>query len=872
MKNIILATLQHSGTSAIRPILEQVAMEAEYSILPPNKDEHFLQIYPSVGKPFFYFTHQGPKPFVGCISDPNFLCVHLSRDPRDVLVSWVKDDMFLHNVAEKHMGGMLLAYLNAEFASHIADAVAWTTLAPTVLTLTFDQLKADVMGVCNSVCTQAGINVDAKRLGHIVEKFSFEAITGRQRGEAGHLVRDVVGMWREGKSGGWARYFDRDIASKYNATVGAAAQLLGYEACGHAVVNGTVADVNKENIERRESKSMPTRVDTSDLSIVERVSSNGMLQWLEQLNMWRELEQRYDASLWASEASNLPETERRICRWMALTTTAVTGSDAAAAQQLHIRLVRIADALARNGTGTFEGLATIHGDELVQIASSILVAASNGLSEVGSLTRDICRRDDGLGSLMGFMCGCVLMQTAICIETNDLANLNERISNNLLAYLGQRTFLQYVQLARIRQAAEAGCGSIAFFCPDAAFRTHFGNLPTLFQEQNHSVLFLYGTLIGGEFEEHSTSFYVGGDMIRKIDSVDLFFTGTIMDALPDRGKRALVHHGSFAPSLLARLERYDPTPPDGSTPEEEYRMAFDARTSFPAFYRLYDYFLVAAQPFMNQICDMALDYGMQECNSAGVREVPSRHWHFDAYDRHFSDRRLANRVCVIPAGYPQIDNLAASVSAYRGPVDTITYAPTPLNGKPRWEPYASVRLAGPEIIAALLSAFPDYRIVFKPYILDHNQWTQAILDQFEGVNNFVVDWSGSKYGDLYARTAVLVSDFSSTAYTYAFATLRPVIFSSGAEQQLPEYVRTEDYCVARSKVGEVVTDPEGLINAVRAALKDPSGYRDRIADVRDDYVYHVGESEAYIANAAKQMIAGEKGVDWRCFDKPQSSP
>lgn len=603
-------------------------------------------------------------------------------------------------------------------------------------------------------------------------------------------------------------------------------------------------------------------------SIVDRASTYAIFDLFAKFGLWRNLEQKYATSPWASRSPKLREDDVWLCRCMALTASSVACSDSPTAEELFHRLTGIASALSIKGIGTLTDVAAMHNDELVQMAIFVLLVTADRSSEVGSLTRDICRRDDGLRALMAFMCGYILTQTVISIETNDLANLNERISEKLIRHIDQRTFLQDFQLSRVRQSAKSGDGSIAFFCPDAAFRTHFGNLPSLFQGQGHSVLFLYGTLIGGEFEEHPTSFYVGGDLIRDVDSVDLFFTGTIMDALPDHGKRALIHHGSFAPSLLARLEKYDPAPPEDVSEDEEYRLAFEARTSFAAFYRLYDYYLVAARPFMNQICGIAMDFGLQECGVNPAITPAKRHWHFDTFEHHLGGRRMAEKICVIPSGYPQIDNLASSLANYHGPIDTITYAPTPLNGKPRWEPYASIRLAGPAIIAALLKAFPTYRIVFKPYILDHNQWTQAVLDQFEGMPNFVVDWSGSNYGDLYARSALLVSDFSSTAYTYCFATLRPVIFYSGAEDQLPRSVSKEDYCVARSKVGDIVTTPEDLVKAVRTALDNPESYRQRIAAVRGEYVYHVGESEAYIAQSARMMIAGVQGPDWRCFQMP----
>ena len=83
--------------------------------------------------------------------------------------------------------------------------------------------------------------------------------------------------------------------------------------------------------------------------------------------------------------------------------------------------------------------------------------------------------------------------------------------------------------------------------------------------------------------------------------------------------------------------------------------------------------------------------------------------------------------------------------------------------------------------------------------------------------NYNFDQSGSDYWSLYSRAELLISDFSSTAYSFALGMQRPVIFFSPNEKTLPKVVIEGSYCIGRNKIGDVVTsisDLESTINEV----------------------------------------------------------
>jgi len=113
-----------------------------------------------------------------------------------------------------------------------------------------------------------------------------------------------------------------------------------------------------------------------------------------------------------------------------------------------------------------------------------------------------------------------------------------------------------------------------------------------------------------------------------------------------------------------------------------------------------------------------------------------------------------------------------------------------------------------------------------------------------------------------------VSDFSSTAYTYAFSTLRPVVFFSPNEKKLREILdagHQDDYCEHREKIGQVVDNCNALIDAINRMLSDERVYAETIRATRAELFYHPGGSVAYLTDNWRKIVANESAEDWICF-------
>lgn len=156
--------------------------------------------------------------------------ITLNRDPRDVLVSYVRDDMYMHDIDEKNFETMMLAYINPDFVKMVENTIEWKKPRKNVLVLKFDDLKANVEQHVIKILEFSGFNIDQRQtLSGIVERHSFLSVAGRQRGQPGKITRgNGHGLLRRGVSGEWKQCFNSEIQNKFELYLGDLTRELGY--------------------------------------------------------------------------------------------------------------------------------------------------------------------------------------------------------------------------------------------------------------------------------------------------------------------------------------------------------------------------------------------------------------------------------------------------------------------------------------------------------------------------------------------------------------------------------------------------------------------------------------------------------------------
>ena len=191
-------------------------------------------------------------------------------------------------------------------------------------------------------------------------------------------------------------------------------------------------------------------------------------------------------------------------------------------------------------------------------------------------------------------------------------------------------------------------------------------------------------------------------------------------------------------------------------------------------------------------------------------------------------------------GSSVIDNMAAAYEETEKDKKTILIAPS-------WQKDNIMDSCIEELLDALKG--DGYRVVVRPhpqYVRHFEEKIDRLARKYAGQGIEVQkDFSSNK--TVY-EADVLVTDWSSIAFEYAFSTLKPVLFVNTPMKVVnPDYQELQTIpidLVLRDKVG-ISLNPDSLEqveDAVRSLLCDNRFSRESLAALRDAYIYNVGHS------------------------------
>jgi CDP-glycerol glycerophosphotransferase (TagB/SpsB family) len=148
------------------------------------------------------------------------------------------------------------------------------------------------------------------------------------------------------------------------------------------------------------------------------------------------------------------------------------------------------------------------------------------------------------------------------------------------------------------------------------------------------------------------------------------------------------------------------------------------------------------------------------------------------------------------------------------------------------------------------------KIIFRPHPLDltlkgNLKNIKKIVEKYEDNSNFFYDDSHS-YIDSYSRAKMLITDFSGTDYTFAYSTLRPVIFFSKKEKKFAK-TKISDlfYYKDRTSVGLVSQNVNQLLNSISKINKRKDYNKNKIFNLRKKRIKYVKVS---LEQTIKQIL------------------
>ena len=206
--------------------------------------------------------------------------------------------------------------------------------------------------------------------------------------------------------------------------------------------------------------------------------------------------------------------------------------------------------------------------------------------------------------------------------------------------------------------------------------------------------------------------------------------------------------------------------------------------------------------------------------------------HINMVDPRFLQRTKNYRY--FPTGYPRIAAIRDRLRTSRTELDTLLYAPVGLYSNPGERRNNIFPCYGESVVASLLENFPDYRLLFRPYM---GAWGvepyEAVIRKFSGHPRFAVSRNVDRTPD-FARAVTCITEHSNIGEVFAFATSRPEIARTfDTPYAAPRLTRTG---VAQSPAGDIVP-------AVRMVLDKPAGFwRKHIAESFGSYIIHPDET------------------------------
>ena len=215
----------------------------------------------------------------------------------------------------------------------------------------------------------------------------------------------------------------------------------------------------------------------------------------------------------------------------------------------------------------------------------------------------------------------------------------------------------------------------------------------------------------------------------------------------------------------------------------------------------------------------------------------------NSFKKYLKYKKKNIKVKVINTGYLKLDHVSRLLKKIKKEDSRFCVLIAPTYSKHYIKENLSLNLEA--IINFLIKK--KYRIIFRPHPLDltihgNNDLIKRIVSKFKAFENFKLDISSS-YIKSYAESDILITDFSGTAYTYAFSKYSPVIFfSNNVKKNLSHDFKKLYYFKDRNKVGYVVNNLFTLEKKLLYIKKNNNIFHDKIKKLKTKRIQNYGNS------------------------------
>jgi hypothetical protein len=365
--------------------------------------------------------------------------------------------------------------------------------------------------------------------------------------------------------------------------------------------------------------------------------------------------------------------------------------------------------------------------------------------------------------------------------------------------------------------------NIGLYYETRAYRENTGDIGPLLSDKGFNVMRIFGEVCGDRHEKMD-NIYFGGvlnkrDFFPAFDGLDIAAHSYLTRPAPKNVKTVFFPHDMH--------DMFDTSLRDREGILSEKRIE--------EFFRCNDYVFCS------------LKYDTPPRCAAALKKIKKK-------------LGIKKNIVIIPGGYIRLDRNIEYMKKHRVSADSIVYATTVIGEQ---ENYIKDPFYASGVIEELLRSFPERKLIYRPHPLNLSSATVRLtINRFQGRDGFSADEAPGSYMPSYSKAAVLVTDMSGTAYTYAFSTLRPVVFYHPQESEIDPRVREAYLWTDREKIGYVARSVPELAEKVRLALDSAEKWKAKIRRYRDSIVFNVGCSERFFAGSAEYIIRGETRPEW----------
>ena len=304
---------------------------------------------------------------------------------------------------------------------------------------------------------------------------------------------------------------------------------------------------------------------------------------------------------------------------------------------------------------------------------------------------------------------------------------------------------------------------VFFYFPVKSYQNNFLELiDELRKENNLDVILAYNKGSSNEVKNYDKAFFLNLGYLKYIHNIDIFLSSYIVYEFPNSLNKIYINHDIYDTPWV--------------NPEIEKKL-------ISTLVR-YDYIFLSS--------DIAISELKKKIN------------------QYHNVKSNKNKMSLINTGYLKLDHVYKNLKENNLPEESILLAPTLSSMLTDYNLDKFVD----SIIEEILKNH-KFKLIYRPHPGDLINKEKKIViknvyEKYKGQSNFSLD-DNTSYLESYKKSKILVTDFSGTAYTYAFSKLRPVIFFSKNEEKLKKSELNElFYFKDRGTVGKIIQDIDKL--------------------------------------------------------------